>query len=668
MGVICRATDILLGREIAIKVLHERFAPDAGVAQRFADEARITAQLQHPAIPPVHDLGILPDGRPFLAMKLIKGSTLEYLLATRPDATTDRDRYLLVFQQICQALAYAHAHDVIHRDLKPANVMVGPFGEVQVMDWGLAKVLGARADDREDPEATRAGTAVLSLRDSDGSFTQAGSVLGTPAFMAPEQAAGAVGKVDQRSDVFGLGSILAVILTGQPPFAGGSAETSRVRAAQGDVAECLARLDACGAEAGLVSLCKRCLQPKAAERPAHAGEVAAAVAKLLQAAEERVRTSELKTVRAVEGRKRRRVQGALAAAVGVLLVGGLAFGWWYSGQRRLTREGEIHKAVAELTKHAQNALQLEDVDGALVLFIQALQLEPTNPRVRLGLGSALWQAGDLDHAVEEYREAVRMDPRNVVARTWLGNALRCKGDVGGARTQYQEAVRLFPNYWGVHTELGDCLERAGDLDGAIQQFGEAVQLNPNNDGTARLLARARRLRELLPRMADVLAGKQKPRNPKEGCEFAYFLSRPFQSYYAAATRLSKGAFAADPNLAEDLRAGHRYNAACYAALAGCGRGKDTPQHDDLARASLRRQALNWLQADLELLRREASSADANQCRHAATTLASWLNDWDLAGVRPRTQQITMPAEELAAWNALWTDLKATRLLAQKGLQ
>jgi tetratricopeptide (TPR) repeat protein len=292
MGVIYRATDTALGREVAVKVLQEKYAPDSGAARRFADEARIAAQLQHPGIPPVHDLGALPDGRPFLAMKLIKGQTLEKLLGARPDPSADRGRFVAAFEQVCQAVAYAHAHGVIHRDLKPANVMVGSFGEVQVMDWGLAKVLSARPAETADPEATRADTLVRSLRDSDGLFTQAGSVLGTPAFMAPEQALGAVAKVDQRSDVFGLGAILAVILTGRPPFAAGSAETARVRAAQGDLADCLARLDACGAEPELVALCKRCLSPRAADRPADGGEVARAVAALRAAADERARRAE----------------------------------------------------------------------------------------------------------------------------------------------------------------------------------------------------------------------------------------------------------------------------------------------------------------------------------------------------------------------------------------
>src|SRR5262249_3874239 len=130
-------------------------------------------------------------------------------------------------------LAYAHSHKVVHRDLKPHNVMVEPFGEVQVMDWGLAKVLGTGSPSApEDPGTTAAATEIRTQQGSDVHFTQAGSVLGTPAFMPPEQAIGAVDRIDARSDVFGLGGILAVILTGRPPFVGGTAESTRQMAAR----------------------------------------------------------------------------------------------------------------------------------------------------------------------------------------------------------------------------------------------------------------------------------------------------------------------------------------------------------------------------------------------------------------------------------------------------
>jgi tetratricopeptide (TPR) repeat protein len=326
MGVVYRATDSAFGREVAVKVLLEKYAPTSGTARRFADEARITGQLQHPGIPPVHDRGTLPDGRPFLAMKLIKGDTLDDLLRARSDPAADRGRFVAVFEQVCQAVAYAHAHGVIHRDLKPQNVMVGSFGEVQVMDWGLAKVLAGRgADDPGgDPEATSARTEIRSARDDD-QFTQAGALLGTPGFMPPEQAIGAVDQIDPRSDVFGLGAILCACLSGRPPYVGETAEATRQLAARGKLDDAFSRLDACGAEPELVALCKRCLGVERADRPRDAGELAYAVAALRQAADDRARRAEADRmkaeVRAAEHRKRRRMWIGLAAT---LLVGAVA--------------------------------------------------------------------------------------------------------------------------------------------------------------------------------------------------------------------------------------------------------------------------------------------------------------------------------------------------------
>src|SRR5437763_11891737 len=178
--------------------------------------------------------------------------------------------------------------------------MVGAFGEVQVMDWGLAKVLGeggaAAAAGGPDPELTRAWTEVSPTPEA-GSHTQAGSLVGTPAYIPPEQAAGELAKVDERADVFGLGALLAVVLTGRPPYVGESFEAVRVLAVRGNLDDCLARLDAAGAEPELVALCKTCLAFEPTDRPADAGAVAQAVAGLRAAADERARRAELERVR-----------------------------------------------------------------------------------------------------------------------------------------------------------------------------------------------------------------------------------------------------------------------------------------------------------------------------------------------------------------------------------
>jgi tetratricopeptide (TPR) repeat protein len=349
MGVIYRARDLRLNRVVAVKLLQDKYPPDSSVGRRFLEEAHITAQLQHPGIPPVHELGVLAGGRPFLVMKLVKGRTLDRILA---DGTVGRGGLVATFEQVCHAVGYAHDRGVVHRDLKPANVMVGAFGEVQVMDWGLAKVL---TDARpEVAESDKPGTTMYDPREDtdEGLRTRAGSFLGTPAFMAPEQAIGAVDQIDERSDVFGLGAVLCAILTGEPPFAAATGESARQLAARGKMDDCFARLDTCGAEPELVALCKRCLAPDKAERPRNAAEVAAAVHAFRAEAEQRAVRAELDRVRAEgeraaaevearEQRKRRKTQLALACAVLVLLAGGGAFAWWQDRQatdRKLSGE------------------------------------------------------------------------------------------------------------------------------------------------------------------------------------------------------------------------------------------------------------------------------------------------------------------------------------------
>jgi tetratricopeptide (TPR) repeat protein len=337
MGVVYRARDIALDRDVAIKLLAQRYPADSSAAQRFLTEARITGQLQHPGIPAVHQVGVLADGRPFLAMKLIKGNTLETILKQRPDRAAERGRLLSIFEAVCQAVGYAHARRVIHRDLKPANVMVGAFGEVQVMDWGLAKVLGDKVPGTADTlaaEQTQAWTEVSPTPEA-GSHTVAGSLVGTPAYIAPEQAAGELAKVDERADVFGLGALLAVILTGQPPYVGESFESVRVQAVRGKLEDCFARLDASGAEPELLALCKKCLSFEPTDRPPDAGAVAAAVAELRAAADERARRAELERVRvegeqataaarSAERRKRRRLVLGSAAVLAMAAVTGLS--------------------------------------------------------------------------------------------------------------------------------------------------------------------------------------------------------------------------------------------------------------------------------------------------------------------------------------------------------
>jgi serine/threonine protein kinase len=215
MGVVYAAEDEKLERRVALKVLDVP-GTDGDLANRLMREARVLARLEHPGIVPVHDVGTLADGRVFYTMKFVEGQRLDKFIEG-VESVQDR---LRLFLRICEAVAFAHARGVLHRDLKPANVMVGPFGEVLVMDWGLAKILRtetAIADPAADPEATILEKPKQTGRESDSTkssvITGHGTVMGTPGYMSPEQARGEVEMLDARSDIFSLGALLRFILT-----------------------------------------------------------------------------------------------------------------------------------------------------------------------------------------------------------------------------------------------------------------------------------------------------------------------------------------------------------------------------------------------------------------------------------------------------------------------
>ena len=227
MGAIITATEAATGRIVAMKRMLD--GADEEDSARFLTEAKVTALLEHPNIVPVHELGVDGDGYVFYTMKLVKGETLGDVLARikRGDEATIR-RYPLsallnIFQKVCDAVAFAHSRDVLHRDLKPDNIMIGEYGEVLVMDWGLAKIVERKLPrGREGP--------LLGTDPPDGPRTLPGVVMGTPQYMAPEQAEGNIHQIDQRTDIYALGGILYHMLTLRPPVTAG-ADTVMIEAA-----------------------------------------------------------------------------------------------------------------------------------------------------------------------------------------------------------------------------------------------------------------------------------------------------------------------------------------------------------------------------------------------------------------------------------------------------
>ncbi|MGB5105948.1 MAG: serine/threonine-protein kinase [Candidatus Zixiibacteriota bacterium] len=223
MAEVYLARDRELARLVAVKVLS--LAEDnSASALRMTREARIVARLEHPGIVPIHDFGVLPDGRAFYVMKYVEGATLE----NYADQNHNLTDLLRVFLKVCDTIAFAHARGVFHRDLKPANIMIGSFGEALVMDWGIALVR-EDVDPRLHESAVDAGATT---RD-----TAHGTILGTPAYMSPEQARGDVAAISVKSDIYSLGALLYYMLTREAPYSGESSEAIRMNVIAGTLVE-----------------------------------------------------------------------------------------------------------------------------------------------------------------------------------------------------------------------------------------------------------------------------------------------------------------------------------------------------------------------------------------------------------------------------------------------
>ena len=300
IGEVWRVHDTHLDRVLAMKLLRSSVLQKASLRARFIEEARATAQLQHPGIVPVHELGQTSDGRFWFTMMEVRGQTLAEILAayhasgeTEAEGSWTLRRLMDLFGRVCEAVGYAHSRGVVHRDIKPHNIMVGAHGEVQVLDWGVARIL-ARAESAE-PE--------LGLpQRGDVDQTRHGVVVGTPAYMAPEQARGAVDEVSPASDVYALGAVLYEVLSGAAPYAGPNPMSVLEQVRTGPplsidtvwrqrVVERGERglLEDDSLDGGLVALCERSMARDAADRFQDASELAARVVAWLDGAQRRAR-------------------------------------------------------------------------------------------------------------------------------------------------------------------------------------------------------------------------------------------------------------------------------------------------------------------------------------------------------------------------------------------
>jgi serine/threonine protein kinase/Tfp pilus assembly protein PilF len=440
MGTVFRAFDFDLQREVALKVLHLDLAAGRSVGARFVEEAQVAARLQHPAIVPVYDVGAMPDGKLYFTMKLVAGRTLREVVASARRGDADAKDYtpfrlLEAFREICLAISYVHEHGIVHRDLKPQNVMLGSYGEVQIMDWGVAKVLRsplpAPAAKGELPSPSP-GTASFSQPSSpsgrwsanlERSATVAGDILGTPNYMAPEQARGDP-NVSPLWDVYALGGILHYILTGSPPLTGpqdhvlaqlvdDDAPRPRPRSLDASIAK--------EAEA----ICQRAL----ARWPSERYPTAKALADDVQAFLEQRPVAafpETRLRRALKWARRRRRRIALATLVTLGALGGVA----------TVRGVTARTARAALVDHAAD--HAARTRARFLAARSALALDPAATRSRrddlLGLG--------LD-ALQAAQGVVTLVPDERPARRQVFDVALALGEVALEAEQWSLAASAF---------------------------------------------------------------------------------------------------------------------------------------------------------------------------------------------------------------------------------
>ena len=302
------------------------------------------------------------------------------------------------------------------------------------------------------------------------------------------------------------------------------------------------------------------------------------------------------------------------------------------------------------------ALRLKDkgqADEAIACYKKAIELAPKFALAHFSLGVALKDKGQVDEAIACYKKAIELDPRFASAHNNLGNLLREKGQLAEAIACYKKVIELDPRNAKAHNNLGVALMDKGHLAEAIACFKKAIELDPKFYMAHNNLAQAVRLAAVRDKLRAFQEGTYTPAGNEERLDLVEWCQ--IKELHHTATGLYAAAFAADPELADDLKADRRYNAACNAALAAAGQGEDAAKLDDKERTRLRQQALEWLKADLALRAKELETADRAAVRQV---LRHWQKDTDLAGIRDAAALAKLSAEEQKSCTLLWAEVTA----------
>jgi serine/threonine-protein kinase len=489
LGQVSVALDAELGRHVALKEIQEHFADDPDCRARFLWEAEVTGHLEHPGVVPVYGLGRYSDGRPFYAMRFIRGDTFQDAIqrfhAADVPGRDPGERALALrqllrrFLDVCNAVAYAHARGVLHRDLKPANVMLGPYGETLVVDWGLAKPV-------DRPEGLTGGEedALRPTQATGLAPTQAGTVVGTPQYMSPEQAAGGRVQLGPAGDVYSLGATLYCLLTGRAPVEDSEVLAALLRVQSGDFPP--PRRVKPGVPAALEAVCVRAMALQPERRYGSPKELADDIDRWL--AEEPVRAYR-EPLRVRAGRWVRRHQTAVAAAAAALVVAAAFFGVatglltaaYQEAERqrdvaaaqrdkardrfRLAREAvdRFYTQVSESTDlraRGLEGLRQTLLESAAAFYRRFVQEESDDAEVRAEQGRAYLRLANLYRVLRRGAQAERAYRQAVATAERLTTAFP-------GETRYQEDLAL------AHNALGVLYRDTGRLESAERSFQAA---------------------------------------------------------------------------------------------------------------------------------------------------------------------------------------------------
>ena len=529
MGVVFEVHDRELDRHLAKKVILDPAATPAAL-RRFLNEARVTARLEHPGIVPVHDIGIDERGRAYFTMAMVRGQDLSQVLRAARDAPDPpspgrtRARILQILVRVCEAVAFAHSRGVVHRDLKPSNIMVGPFGEAYVMDWGLARTAAGA-----HPSPEEAGSPPDPVGIPPSADTLAGDVLGTPAYMAPEQARGDLEAVDARSDVYALGAILYRLLAGHAPYATGP-ESQRDTVLERVLTSRPDPLPA-GIPDELVAICNKAMAREPEHRYAsavHLGDDLRAFLELrVVSAHEHGRFADLR-----KWVRRNRGLTAAAALAVLALTAGLVTSLVFQRQaedRYQVALGAIEQLLERVGRERlANVPQAwpvrRELLGEAVVLLGRLLADREDPAVRRlsartagALGYVEWELGNLDAAETRTLEALAHwdrvlatapDPTDEIARVHDQNRL---GMIRGQLGRPDESLRVYEQ----------SRRRLAELGTVVQDDVEALLAHANLSGHLALAySRSGRLEEAmaehdrelaaLRRAAEVAPGDDRP--------------------------------------------------------------------------------------------------------------------------------------------------------------